>query len=104
MNTCLLELQAYRALAKVHHPDKGGDGSIFHAIRLAFETLSDPKRRAVYDQWAKELQFRYVPGVANKVGKETMCSYILFLIHCHLLRKSLVLMSQQRIQCPHSTP
>jgi curved DNA-binding protein CbpA len=65
--SCLLGTQAYRALAKVHHPDKGGDGKVFHAIRLAFETLSDPQRRAVYDQWAKELQFRYVPGVASKV-------------------------------------
>lgn len=27
--------------------------------QAAFEVLIDPKQRAVYDTWAKELQFRY---------------------------------------------
>jgi hypothetical protein len=31
--------------------------------------LSDPKKRSVYDAWAKELQFRYVQGVAAKVWR-----------------------------------
>lgn len=50
--------QAYRALAKQHHPDKGGDPAAFAALQTAFEVLSDPQKRAVYDTWAKELQFR----------------------------------------------
>ena len=60
-------LQAFRRLAKVHHPDKGGDAVIFGRIQRAFQTLSDPQKRAVYDTWAQELQFRYVRGVAAKV-------------------------------------
>ncbi|KAK9810351.1 hypothetical protein WJX72_009272 [[Myrmecia] bisecta] len=65
--------RAYRELARRHHPDKGGEARTFSKIRQAFEVLSDPRRRAVYDEWAKELQFRYVPGVAPKVdGKEDM--------------------------------
>ena len=32
---------AFQKLAKVHHPDKGGNPEKFHSIRQAFETLSD---------------------------------------------------------------
>ena len=37
---------AYRAAARTHHPDKGGDARAFAAVRAAFETLGDPARRA----------------------------------------------------------
>lgn len=40
---------AYRALAKVHHPDKGGNEDTFKAIQEAYSTLSDPGKRALYD-------------------------------------------------------
>ncbi len=63
-NACL---QAYRALAKVHHPDKGGDPARFSRIQQAFEVLSDPQQREVYDQWARNLQFRYVRGATPQV-------------------------------------
>ena len=63
----MLALQAYRAQARVQHPDKGGDAELFGRLQRSFEILSDPKKRAVYDMWAKELQFRYVRGVAAKV-------------------------------------
>ena len=53
-------VQAYRALAKQHHPDKGGDPALFGRIQHAYEVLSDPQKRSVYDTWAKELQYRYV--------------------------------------------
>jgi DnaJ-class molecular chaperone len=51
---------AYRQLARQHHPDKQGDPEVFGRIQHAYEVLGDAKRRAVYDSWAKELQFRYV--------------------------------------------
>lgn len=51
----------------MQHPDKGGDADLFGRLQRSFEVLSDPKKRAVYDTWAKELQFRYVRGVAAKV-------------------------------------
>lgn len=40
---------AYRSLAKVHHPDLSGNGRDFIEIHNAYETLSDPAARAVYD-------------------------------------------------------
>ena len=63
--------QAYRSLARLHHPDKGGDPALFGLLQHAYEVLSDPRRRAVYDTWAKELQFRYVrPATAQPQGGE----------------------------------
>lgn len=40
---------AYRALAKEHHPDAGGDAEQFKLIAEANEVLSDPARRSKYD-------------------------------------------------------
>ncbi|XVF03560.1 hypothetical protein REPUB_Repub05bG0004200 [Reevesia pubescens] len=43
---------AYRSLAKVYHPDAMGsssDGRDFMEIHKAYETLSDPTARAMYD-------------------------------------------------------
>jgi len=57
---------AYRAAARAHHPDKGGDASAFAKVQLAFETLSDPKRRETYDLLAREHEFRYIPGVTPR--------------------------------------
>lgn len=45
---------AYRALAKVMHPDAGGTAGTFRLLREAFETLSDPERRAEYDSEDEE--------------------------------------------------
>ena len=57
---------AYRAAARTHHPDKGGDARAFAAVRAAFETLGDPARRAAYDALAAEHAFRYIPGVTPR--------------------------------------
>ncbi|GGS33699.1 molecular chaperone DnaJ [Actinokineospora fastidiosa] len=40
---------AYRALAKVLHPDAGGTSGTFRMLTTAYETLSRPDRRAAYD-------------------------------------------------------
>jgi molecular chaperone DnaJ len=45
--------KAYRALAMRHHPDRNDDpGSVrrFNAIQSAYELLSDPRKRAEYNQ------------------------------------------------------
>lgn len=41
--------RAYRKLASKHHPDRGGDTKTFQEIQTAYDTLSDPNRRAAYD-------------------------------------------------------
>jgi molecular chaperone DnaJ len=41
--------RAYRKLASQHHPDKGGDKNRFQEIQKAYDTLSDPQRRAAFE-------------------------------------------------------
>jgi DnaJ-class molecular chaperone len=42
--------KAYRSLAMRHHPDRnGGDDTMFKEIQTAYNTLSDPQKKAQYD-------------------------------------------------------
>lgn len=41
---------AYRAMAKTHHPDAGGDPDVFRAISEAYRILSDDNAREIYDR------------------------------------------------------
>ncbi len=43
--------KAFRTKAKKHHPDKGGDAEAFKKINEAYETLSDDRKKAQYDQF-----------------------------------------------------
>eukprot|EP00958_Prasinococcus_capsulatus_P015003 scaffold1590_cov417-Prasinococcus_capsulatus_cf.AAC.8 len=58
--------KAYRVQARKHHPDKGGDPEHFARVQKAFSVLSDPAQRDVYDTWAKNMEFRYVKGIAPR--------------------------------------
>lgn len=40
---------AYKKLAMKNHPDRGGDTKKFQEISQAYDTLSDPNKRAQYD-------------------------------------------------------
>ena len=53
---------AYRRLASKNHPDKGGDTATFQNIQVAYDTLSDPGRRAAYDN---PRQQHIPPGFGN---------------------------------------
>lgn len=41
--------KAYRSLAMKHHPDRGGDQAKFQDIQEAYDTLSNPQKRAEWD-------------------------------------------------------
>jgi curved DNA-binding protein len=43
--------KAYRRLALKYHPDRGGDHDKFKEINEAYQVLSDPQKRAQYDQF-----------------------------------------------------
>jgi len=47
--------KAYRKLASQHHPDKGGDTNTFQQIQTAYDTLSDPQKRQMYDNPLPEM-------------------------------------------------
>ena len=41
---------AFRRLGAKVHPDKGGSNALFRSVKDAYDTLSDPGRRAQYDR------------------------------------------------------
>ena len=41
---------AYKEKAMLNHPDRGGDPTIWANMQKAYDTLSDPQRRAMYDK------------------------------------------------------
>uniref|UniRef100_A0A7S3ZIC0 J domain-containing protein n=2 Tax=Lotharella globosa TaxID=91324 RepID=A0A7S3ZIC0_9EUKA len=46
--------KAYFKLARVHHPDKGGDEEKFKEIQKAYDVLSDESKRELYDRYGEE--------------------------------------------------
>lgn len=55
--------KAYRKQAMIMHPDKGGDTEQFKLLTEAYEVLSDPKKRALYDKYGKD-------GLSQRAGMD----------------------------------
>lgn len=49
--------KAFKKMSMKHHPDRGGDETKFKQINEAYQTLSDPQKRAEYDN--PQPQFRF---------------------------------------------
>jgi molecular chaperone DnaJ len=60
--------KAYRRLARKHHPDAGGSEEKFKEIGEAYEVLSDPEKRAQYDQFGAYFGGNVPPGGAGAPG------------------------------------
>lgn len=46
--------KAYKKKALQLHPDKGGDPEEFRKMKAAYDVLSDPRKRKIYDQYGQE--------------------------------------------------
>ncbi|XP_021892668.1 dnaJ protein homolog ANJ1 [Carica papaya] len=46
--------KAYKKAAIKNHPDKGGDPEKFKELAHAYEVLSDPEKREIYDQFGED--------------------------------------------------
>ncbi|MFP4156864.1 MAG: DnaJ C-terminal domain-containing protein [Opitutales bacterium] len=62
--------RAFRQLAKQYHPDLApkwvSGGALFHRLRQAYETLSNPVKRQVYDETLARQQSLRRPGSGAK--------------------------------------
>jgi curved DNA-binding protein len=55
--------KAYRKLAAKHHPDRGGDTAKFQEISAAYDTLSNPDKKAQYDNPQPQGGFQQYGGM-----------------------------------------
>lgn len=57
--------QAYRRRARATHPDLGGSPAEFHAVQVAFDTLSDSRRRTIYEGTLPSPSGRTAPAASG---------------------------------------
>lgn len=61
---------AHRKLARMHHPDAGGDAALFKAIQAAVEIVGDPEKRREYDRALRNEPVDSLPAIARQVVAE----------------------------------
>lgn len=63
--------RAYRKLARVSHPDSGGNSGMFRLLRTAYETLTDPLQRKAYDDRLGSTESEPAPAEDAAPSEET---------------------------------
>jgi len=75
-DSCTAIKKAYLRLARIHHPDKGGDPEVFKEITNASDILTDEKRRKMYDDFGvtdeQGMQGHGMPGMPGMPGMHGM--------------------------------
>ncbi|PKI43014.1 hypothetical protein CRG98_036592 [Punica granatum] len=61
--------KAYRKAAIKNHPDKGGDPEKFKELAQAYEVLSDPEKREIYDQYGEDALKEGMGGGGSSRGR-----------------------------------
>ena len=52
--------EAYKKLLFKYHPDKGGTTELFIKIQRAFDILSNPETRCIYDDYGENSVYLYL--------------------------------------------
>ena len=60
--------RAYKQLAKIYHPDCGGEEHLFLRIKDAYEVLSNPIKRTEYDKWYLQKHQNYNSRYYNQTN------------------------------------
>ena len=62
-----------------HHPDRGGDPEKFKSITHAYETLSDPQKKEMYEleskltTWQKKVEILEMAAKRSRSQLRAMC-------------------------------
>lgn len=61
---------AYRKLAAVNHPDRGGDSAKFDVIQKAYDILSDPVKRREFEKKSDEKPITKLTETVHEIVDE----------------------------------
>lgn len=64
--------QAFRKLAMMHHPDKGGDDRKFKEVWAAYEILTDKEKRWNYDKYGMDISSVDTGATAAAAGLRSL--------------------------------
>ena len=76
--------KAYKKLLIKHHPDKGGSAEKFREIQEAYEILSDPEQRDIYDKYGEDGLKKGFYGNEENVVKKRKTPSLLYTIRVTL--------------------
>ena len=76
--------KAYKKLLIKCHPDKGGDPKRFQEIQNAYEVLSDPDKKDIYDKYGEQGLKGNHSNVSQTTKQVKKCASLLFTLRIQL--------------------